>query len=576
MWWLRDPGRLKAEVREIEDLKGRVSWLSFVRERVLPGLKFAVDFDLTVNGEALPFTLEYPAFFPETPPLVTPRDERRYSEHQYVSGELCLEYRADDWDLSVTGAMMIESAHRLLTGEQPTPDLRAIVPDAHHVSLGQQLRSKFLKFMVTRGFRDYVAGIAVGSATACHLAETPIGRRSVTCHVACVGPVATPLWREDTIPAGSGKLDDGQIIRVSAVGDIAVSDHNALRELIGPYAIHDRRSANDKKTSYFTVFADAQNAKAFCSYFHDETWKILEYATIDLTNEPDGRLPESYKVLSAKKLGIVGGGSLGSKISASLARSGVGAFVVVDDDIVKPGNLTRHELDGASLGAHKVDALEARLLAVGPNVKVDAYRTALGGQESSGSTAVILEELAKCDLLIDATADPQAFNFVASVARSAKRIMIWAEVYAGGIGGFVARLRPNFEPPPHHARRQYIKWCEVNGVPWLAAGGNYDAQPEGHPPLVASDADVTVIAAHAARMAIDALVNADASEFPHPAYAIGLTKGWIFEEPFDVRPIDFTAEGDWQLKVSSEEATDALEYMARLIEQDENADRTGT
>jgi hypothetical protein len=70
-------------------------------------------------------------------------------------------------------------------------------------------------------------------------------------------------------------------------------------------------------------------------------------------------------------------------------------------------------------------------------------------------------------------------------------------------------------------------------------------------------------------------VNADASQFPHPAYAIGLTKGWIFEEPFDVRPIDFTAEGEWQLKVTSEEATDALEYMARLIEQDENADRTG-
>jgi sulfur-carrier protein adenylyltransferase/sulfurtransferase len=572
MWWLRDPARLKAEIKEIEDLKGRVSWLPFVRERVLPGLKIAVDFDLCVNGEALPFTLEYPAFFPETPPLVTPRDKRHYSKHQYANGELCLEYRADNWDPSITGAMMIESAHRLLAGEQPAPDLRAIVPDAHHTSLGQQLRSNFLKFIVTRGFRDYVAGMAVGGAAACHLAETPIGRRSVTCYVACVGPVVAPLWREDTIPAGSGKLDDGQIIRVNAVGDIVVSDHNALLELIGLYANH----ANQKKTSFFTVFVDAQNAKAFFSYFHDETWKILEYATIDLTNEPDGRLPENYEVLSAKKVGIVGGGSLGSKIAASLARSGVGAFVIVDDDIVKPGNLMRHELDVASLGAHKVDALEARLLAVGPNVKVDAYRTALGGQESSGSTAVILDELAKCDLLIDATADPQAFNFVASVARSAKRMMIWAEVYAGGIGGFLARLRPNFEPPPHHARRQYIKWCEVNGVPWLTAGVNYDTQPEDNPPLVASDADVTVVAAHAARMAIDALVNADASQFPHPAYAIGLTKGWIFEEPFDVRPIDFIAEGEWQLKVSSEEATDVLEYMARLIEQDENADRTGT
>lgn len=77
-------------------------------------------------------------------------------------------------------------------------------------------------------------------------------------------------------------------------------------------------------------------------------------------------------------------------------------------------------------------------------------------------------------------------------------------------------------------------------------------------------------------MAIDALVNADASEFPHPAYVMGFTKGWIFQEPFDVRPLDFTAEGEWQLKVSTEQATDALEYMAKLIEQDENADRSST
>jgi molybdopterin/thiamine biosynthesis adenylyltransferase/ubiquitin-protein ligase len=524
MWWLRDPSRLKAEVKEIEDLKARVSWLPFVRERVLPGLKFAVDFDLTVNGEALPFTLEYPTFFPETPPLVMPRDKRRHSEHQYASGELCLEYRADNWDPSVTGVMMVESAYRLLTGEQPAPDLRAVVPDAHHASVGQQLRSKFLKFLLTRGFRDCAAGLIVGSVTACRLAETPIGRRSVTCYVACVGPVGASAWREDTIPSGPGRFDDGQLIRVNAIADIVVSDHNSLVELTGPDAIRGA-AADGKNTSYFTVFCDGQSAKTFFSYFHDAAWKLLEYATIDLTNESDGRLPESHRVLSAKKVGVVGCGSLGSKIAASLARSGVGAFIVVDDDIVKPGNLVRHELDVSSLGAHKVDALEARLLAVGPNVKVDAYRTALGGQESSGATAVVLDELAKCDLLIDTTADPQAFNFVASAARSAKRMMIWAEVYAGGIGGFVARLRPDFEPPPHHARRQYIKWCEENGVPWLAAGGNYDAQRQDNPPLIASDADVAAVAAHATRMAIDGLVNADASEFPYPAYIIGLTKG---------------------------------------------------
>src|SRR6202030_3652086 len=112
-------------------------------------------------------------------------------------------------------------------------------------------------------------------------------------------------------------------------------------------------------------------------------------------------------------VGIVGCSSLGSKIAASLARSGIGEFVLVDDDIVKPTNLVRHELDAASLGTHKADGLEARLTSIAAGVKVSARRVALGGQESSGSTASVLDELAACDLVVDATADPQAFNFVA-------------------------------------------------------------------------------------------------------------------------------------------------------------------
>ena len=70
---------------------------------------------------------------------------------------------------------------------------------------------------------------------------------------------------------------------------------------------------------------------------------------------------------------------------------------------------------------------------------------------------------------------------------------------------------------------------------------------EDGPPLTADDADVGAIAAHTARMAIDVLVRGDTSNFPHPAYVIGLATDWVFAEPFDTRPIDFSAEGEWQL-----------------------------
>ena len=52
---------------------------------------------------------------------------------------------------------------------------------------------------------------------------------------------------------------------------------------------------------------------------------------------------------------------------------------------------------------------------------------------------------------------------------------------------------------------------------------------------MADDADVSVIAAHAARMAIDALLGGDI--FPQSMYVVSLKAGWIFDQPFETHPI---------------------------------------
>jgi hypothetical protein len=63
-------------------------------------------------------------------------------------------------------------------------------------------------------------------------------------------------------------------------------------------------------------------------------------------------------------------------------------------------------------------------------------------------------------------------------------------------------------------------------------------------PLVADDADVTVIAAHMTRLVLDALLRSE-SVFPQSAYAVGLKSGWIFQAPFDTWPISLIEEGRW-------------------------------
>jgi hypothetical protein len=577
MWWIKSPQRLKSEVAAIEALQQRVPWLSPIIPRMLKGLKFAVDFDIVVNGEGFPFTLEYPAFFPETPPTVRPRDHRRLSSHQYgAGGEMCLEFRSDNWDPSVTGAMMIESTHRLISGEHPSPqEERAAVPTAHQTSLGQRLRGMSCRFFLTRGLRDFVATLKPNECRPCSIIETLGPRKTWTAHVATVGSTEQPEWQETAIPPRGGKGEAAILLRVSSLAELQIPDHVSLQNLIDGAVGSATLPVDDKALSRFTIVADSDAARLYFSFFHEGMWKLIAYTVIDLI-DGRSRLPDSYAVLPGKKVGLLGCGSLGSKIAMSLARSGVGTFVLVDDDIFKPENLVRHDLDAASLGAHKVDGLEVRLRAVSAHIKVDVHRVILGGQEASGTTATVLDDLATCDVLIDATADPQAFNFVASVARNVLRPMVWAEVYAGGIGGFVARLRPGYEPPPHIARRQFIGWCREKGIPWEGEGVDYDARRVGTQPLVADDADVTVIAGHAARIALDVLVRPDDSAFTHPAYVIGLSKEWIFEEPFQTHPVDFVAEGEWQIAAPETQAAEAIDYVLSLLEQGDDADRTGS
>ena len=218
-----------------------------------------------------------------------------------------------------------------------------------------------------------------------------------------------------------------------------------------------------------------------------------------------------------------------------LARSGVDNFVLVDDDILLPENLVRNDLDWREFATHKVDSVARRIQLVNPAAACMKRRHRLGGQEASGSIEALIESLAACDLVFDAMADPSVFNHPAVTAIGKNRLM-WAEIFGGGFAGLIARYRPTREPAPASMRAAIDSWCAEKGRPLERPANDYGGGPGA--PLIADDADVTVIAAHAARMAIDILIPRDPSAFPYSVYLIGLGKGWIFENPFETYPID--------------------------------------
>jgi hypothetical protein len=565
MWWVSNPQRLAKERDELAKLVEDCAEVRILRWQVRDNLGLAVEAEVAVGDAWQPLTLTYPEFFPSTAPEVTPTDGVRLSGHQYgQGGELCLEIRPDNWEPAFTGAMMLASAVKLLRGEAAGPGAPPL-PSAHASTLGQRARGRMCRFLLSPDVVEQLA--AMGDNTALPLTASEQFVRDGAQFLARVRSVGSgeSAWRDATVGEAGCALP-GFLVRVPDLAALpairSVAEAEAALAGVGNDDLV--RSLRDPENATALVIGDGSSARFWSVFTHDGQRQLLLYLTIDMLDDRSSRLPSSYSVLPGKRIGLVGCGSLGSKIAGSLARAGVNSFVLVDDDIVTLGTLVRQDYSVDMVGAHKVDALHARLKSINPAVKVVARRVKLGGQEAANVTSSVLEQLAECDIIVDATANPKVFNLCGAVAKARRKPMVWAEVLAGGIGGFVGRARPDQDPVPHAIRRQLAHWCENQGVRWPPAGTReYEAIVDGEP-MLADDADVAVIAAHAARFILDLLSLPGRSRFPHSLYAVGMAGDWAFSEPFDTHPIALEGTEGWG-EMDAENAADTIAQALEIL-----------
>jgi molybdopterin/thiamine biosynthesis adenylyltransferase len=565
IWYFQDYLRNRQERETLETLASAADWVTPIRWRIDDSLRLIWDADILADGQIFPISLRYPNHFPHSPPLVLPRGvTERWSSHQYGSGgELCLEYGPDNWHPDLTGADMISSAHRLLQGERPSPGEQGTVASRHKTTLGQDLRGMFSRFIVTRSFAEFVAGIPDGMMLSTKIVGTL--HEEAVVYVASSSSVAgEEKWVEQTVPRSrlfEGFEQAAALFRWPV--NVPLPSTQSATSFRAEVAI---------RSSEFPVvpFAVLVEGAIIHVYRLRQDKDVVSELSIISTEAAVARLSEGYASLAARNVGIVGCGSLGSKLAAMLARSGVCNFLLIDDDIVLPDNFVRHELDWRDVATHKVDSLARRIELVNPAATCERRRHRLGGQESSGSVESLIEGLSRCDLIVDATADPSVFNYLCAAVAFAKKPLLWAEVFGGGFGGLIARCRPSSEPDPASMRRMIENWCSDRGKPIERSTTDYGGGPEVA--MVADDADVTVIASHAARMAIDLLVPRNPSFFPNSVYLIGLAEGWIFEKPFETYPIEVgtpvVAESP---ALDPQEAAKELARIAQLFTEHQDA-----
>lgn len=577
IWFLNDLARLNVEREAAADLQSEADWLIGSHWYLGKGLQ--LDATIRVRGREFDITLEYPDHFPFAPPIARPTTAgETWSTHQYPDGTLCLEWGPDNWHNDVTGADMLISAHRLLTTERPNTDERTVVaPSRHCLTIGQELRGKYGRFCTTASLRS-------------HCSEMPVGtfgqlEFSLQLHRHCSAIIATKLfsndgqvWEDPEVPAGlKSSSIRGIFCKVSdtttAVGTF--SNRSDLQECVGKYGCSLEGSLEEGTNSgtVFVLIIDYQGT--IDAYWipngDDCVYPEREVQSASTLSNP--RLNFNCEDHEDFKIGIVGVGSVGSKIAVSLARHGFRNYVLVDPDVLCAENLVRHQFDWRSVGDHKADAAASAIELLVPDAAIKISKLHLTGQESNTALSGILDSLSKCDLLIDATGDDSVFNLLSAVSMFGEVPLVWGQVFEGGFGGLIARSRPGKDPTPNKMRQLFLGYCHEHPFPQHEGSTSYAGIVDGKT-MVAGDVDVTVIATHMAGLTVDTAIGAEPSRYPNSMYLVGLSRGWVFRSPFHTIPLSDSSLSEVapKLNASDEAVQDGVKFIAELLSHAQNKD----
>lgn len=538
MWIERHPDRWQHEREVLDGLvyEGWVKWVEWHVDSQESSVHADIDFE--AGGQLRPARLLYPFIYPSAPPRLIPREAgQRWSNHQWGTGELCLEIRADNWQKTFDGADILRSARKLLDTEGYVgEDGRAgEVAADHRFTEGQLLRWQFARLVLSD---ELIAETRRrgGGVWGLHLFTTIFDDSSVSVAVGLSGAPEHDRWTDHTVP-------DSFLQRYNRDGRITILERGDPRylALTSPDMPCAERWAAFSSIPFdgFGILVGLLDGEIIAKFLGPED-HIHDIIKILMENQQ--RSLERNAVLASKRVGILGCGSMGSKVAASLTRAGVTNFFLADGDVLKVDNLVRHELDWGEVGAHKVDGLIQRLKRINPQVTVERWVNHLGSQTSTANLLHCLASLKNCDLIVETTGSGQGFVYASDVAENDKVPMVWGRVFGGGFGGYIARSRPGLDPPPLEVRTAIYRWFETPGFPPAppSAGIDYGADVDEQAPMIADDADVSIIAAHLTRMVSDTLRAPSSSDYPYSAYVIGLRGEWLFKQPFETHPLEIS------------------------------------
>lgn len=161
--------------------------------------------------------------------------------------------------------------------------------------------------------------------------------------------------------------------------------------------------------------------------------------------------------LKTQKVAIVGLGSGGGFVAVSLAMSGVGRFVLIDNDTLDAHNVVRHAADLRDVGRPKVEAVADLIRQRNPDAEV---QTIVGRIEDH------ISAIRDANVVISGVDGERPKYVINEACIEHGRTAVYAGVYERGEGGDVCIIYPDEGPC-------YACWAEHlrEGISDASSGG---------------------------------------------------------------------------------------------------------
>lgn len=518
LWWLTDFKRVGVEKASVDQLAADESWFSLSRWRINSS-RLLADGVITAHGVEYPIRLVYPDQFPSVPAWVEPQDpEVKWSSHQYgKGGPLCLELRPDNWSPEATGADMLRSAYNLLETENPLgADDHGKVPSAHNVNDIQSYDWRENPVFIGSGCLERIRN---GSAENIRALRWMAENDDIWPILVYDAEDSTKVYHPPSIDLSSLRFEIPVLVAKAAPPNPVPADRMTLASAL---TIDEASLPQNGGLVIVTV-----NENEVIPYHSPTIESVYPRKWVVISDEHGLRSGRAMEATD-KRVAIIGQGSVGSKISEMLVRSGINRLLIVDGDVFLPANLERHILDWRDVGFRKVNAVKRRLNQIKPGASIIAEPYNLNWQRSAKTHAILFDDLAGCDLIVDATGDIPSSLMLGAVASENMKPFVSVTVFEGGLGALIARSIPGVDPTYVTGHAAYNAFCEAQNIsPPKSGSKTYESINESGDPLVADDVAATIAAGHTARVVLDIL---DRTVGPQDRswMLIGFRSGWLF------------------------------------------------